>query len=158
MSLCSHTTDSASSGSSRQLVESRVESVTVTVPKPRSTDLKSADAELASAFSRFMHLDFDDEAAEELIAHGRSVEEICSAIGADYLIYQDLDDLIHCSAEGNPSVDGFDCSVFDGAYITGDVDERYLKDLSDARNDAAKARGDARERAHGAVVGIYNDR
>lgn len=55
-------------------------------------------------------------------------------------------------------MDGFDCSVFDGAYITGDVDERYLKDLSDARNDAAKARGDARERAHGAVVGIYNDR
>ncbi len=100
----------------------------------------------------------DMPAAEELIAHGRSVEEICSAIGADYLIYQDLDDLIHCSAEGNPSVDGFDCSVFDGAYITGDVDERYLKDLSDARNDAAKARGDARERAHGAVVGIYNDR
>jgi amidophosphoribosyltransferase len=100
----------------------------------------------------------DMPAAEELIAHGRSVEEICSAIGADYLIYQDLDDLVRCSADGNPAVDGFDCSVFDGAYITGDVDERYLKDLSDARNDAAKARGDARERAHGAVVGIYNDR
>jgi amidophosphoribosyltransferase len=100
----------------------------------------------------------DMPAAEELIAHGRSVEEICAAIGADRLIYQDLDDLVRCSAEGNPAVDGFDCSVFDGAYITGDVDERYLKDLSDARNDAAKARGEARERAHGAVVGIYNDR
>ncbi len=57
------TTDSAAAtkGAARQLFEA---------PKPKhaSTDLKSADAEIASAFSRFMHLDFDDEAAEELLA------------------------------------------------------------------------------------------
>ncbi len=100
----------------------------------------------------------DMPAADELIAHGRSVDEICAAIGADRLIYQDLDDLVRCSAEGNPAVDGFDCSVFDGDYITGDVDEGYLRNLSDTRSDAARARGDARGRAHGAVVGIYNDR
>jgi amidophosphoribosyltransferase len=99
----------------------------------------------------------DMPSAAELIAHGRSVEEVCSAIGADWLIYQDLDELIRCSSEGNPDVDGFDCSVFDGHYITGDVDDGYLRDLSDARSDDALARERARGRAHGAVVGIHND-
>jgi amidophosphoribosyltransferase len=99
----------------------------------------------------------DMPAAEELIAHGRSVDEVCAAIGADWLVYQDLDDLVRCSAEGNPSIEGFDCSVFDGRYVTGDVDEGYLRHLSDARNDAAKARGNAVARTSGAVVGIHND-
>lgn len=61
-------------------------------------------------------------------------------IGADRLVYQNLDDLIAAAQEGNPHIDGFDCSVFDGEYITGDIDDDYLNALQAARNDAAKKR------------------
>ena len=44
--------------------------------------------------------------ASELIAHGRTVEEVCQLIGADWLVYQDLDDLVRCSLEGNPGIEG----------------------------------------------------
>ena len=62
-------------------------------------------------------------------------------IGANWLIYQDLDDLIAAAAEGNPNITKFECAVFDGKYVTGDVDEIYLKRLEMARNDAAKNGG-----------------
>jgi len=81
----------------------------------------------------------DMPAASELIAHGRTDEEVQELIGADWLIFQDLEDLIAASSEGNPAIQRFECSVFDGKYITGDVDARYLKRLEDARNDLAKA-------------------
>ena len=100
----------------------------------------------------------DMPSAGELIAHDRTIDEVCAAIGADWLVYQDLDDLIRCSQEGNSDVDGFDCSVFDGQYITGDVDAGYLRDLDVARNDDARAQQTVNEPAHGAVVGIHNDR
>ncbi len=80
----------------------------------------------------------DMPAAEELIAHGKSTEEIQQAIGADWLVYQDLQDLIECVAEANPLIDGFDCSVFTGEYITGDIDKNYLDCLQQRRNDLAK--------------------
>ncbi|MEM9883333.1 MAG: amidophosphoribosyltransferase, partial [Planctomycetota bacterium] len=81
----------------------------------------------------------DMPAAHELIAHGRSVDEIAAEIGADWLLYQDLDDLVACAREGNPSIERFECSVFDGRYVTGDIDAGYLSDLRDQRNDEAKA-------------------
>ena len=77
----------------------------------------------------------DMPSASELIAHGRSEEEVAELIGADWLIYQDMDDLVACSQEGNPSIQSFDCSVFNGEYITGDVDETYLSELADMRSD-----------------------
>ncbi|MAR93174.1 MAG: amidophosphoribosyltransferase [Pseudomonadota bacterium] len=80
----------------------------------------------------------DMPAAKELIAHGRSVEEIQRLIGADWLVYQDLEDLIAASREGNPEIDQFDCSVFNGEYITGDINDGYLEQLEAARNDSAK--------------------
>ncbi|MFC6632332.1 amidophosphoribosyltransferase [Microbulbifer taiwanensis] len=80
----------------------------------------------------------DMPSAEELVAHGRTTEEICKEIGADWLIYQDLDDLVASSAEGNEKIEQFDCSVFDGNYITGDVDDEYLENLHAQRNDSAK--------------------
>ncbi|PIE37418.1 MAG: amidophosphoribosyltransferase [Gammaproteobacteria bacterium] len=80
----------------------------------------------------------DMPSAKELIAHDRSVEEVCELIGADWLVYQDLEDLIECSKEGNPKVDGFECSVFDGQYATGDVNQQYLENLDKQRNDAAR--------------------
>jgi amidophosphoribosyltransferase len=80
----------------------------------------------------------DMPAASELIAHNRTDEQVEELIGADWLIFQDLPDLIAASQEGNPDIKKFECSVFDGKYITGDVDERYLKALEKARNDKAK--------------------
>jgi len=80
----------------------------------------------------------DMPAATELIAAGKTDQEVEVLIGADWLIYQDLGDLIAAAAEGNPDLQHFECSVFNGEYITGDVDEMYLKRLELARNDAAK--------------------
>ncbi|MEO1236744.1 MAG: amidophosphoribosyltransferase [Planctomycetota bacterium] len=85
----------------------------------------------------------DMPAAHELIAHGRSVDEIAAAIGADWLVYQDLDDLIECAREGNPHVDRFECSVFDGRYLTGDIDAGYLDGLQESRRDEAKQQREA---------------
>ena len=80
----------------------------------------------------------DMPSAKELIAHDRSDEEIEKLIGADKLIYQDLQDLIDTCREGNPDIKRFDTSVFDGKYITGDIDEAYLLALDNKRNDLAK--------------------
>ncbi|MEM8660056.1 MAG: amidophosphoribosyltransferase, partial [Pseudomonadota bacterium] len=99
----------------------------------------------------------DMPSASELIAHGRSVEEVCQMIGADWLVYQDLEELVRCSQEGNPGVDGFDCSVFDGNYITGDIDQGYLDRVDSLRNDDAQTRRRAALQADGAVLGIHND-
>ena len=73
----------------------------------------------------------------ELIATGRSDEEICREIGADRLIYQDLDDLKAAVRKVNPGITNFDASCFDGHYITGDITPQYL-DVIEARRGAAK--------------------
>lgn len=80
----------------------------------------------------------DMPSATELIAHGRTEEEVQQLIGADWLIFQDLADLIAASSEGNPEITKFECSVFDGQYITGDIDAKYLKRIEDCRNDVTK--------------------
>lgn len=80
----------------------------------------------------------DMPAANELIAHGRSVEEISKLIGADKLIFQDLEDLVETCREGNPAITRFDCSVFDGQYVAGKIDGEYLQRLENSRNDGAK--------------------
>ena len=80
----------------------------------------------------------DMPSGDELIAHGRSEEQICEAIGADWLVYQDLEDLTGAIEKGNPSIEGFEASVFTGKYITGDVGGKYLNDLQTSRSDAAK--------------------
>lgn len=102
----------------------------------------------------------DMPSADELIAHGRSVEEVAAEIGADWLIYQDIDDLVACAREGNPDIQQFDCSVFDGQYITGDIDSEYLEELHERRNDANKrvAEQNLQSVKHeSAVVDLYND-
>ena len=83
----------------------------------------------------------DMPAKAELIASHRSVEEIQGIIGADRLIFQDLDDLKAAVRTSKvPVVQEFDCSVFDGVYVTGDIDEQYLTDLEQSRSDTAKKR------------------
>ncbi len=98
----------------------------------------------------------DMPSAQELIANERSVEEIEKEIGADWLLYQDLDDLVECSAEGNPNIDAFDCAVFDGNYVTGDVDQAYLDKLAADRNDSKQTARNAAV-GDGALVGLHND-
>ncbi|MEQ9023529.1 MAG: amidophosphoribosyltransferase, partial [Pseudomonadales bacterium] len=99
----------------------------------------------------------DMPSADELIAHGRTTEEIAKLIEVDKLIYQELDDLIEASREGNTNVDGFECSVFTGEYVTGDVDDAYLSRISNQRNDQAKLN---REKSSGeaSVIGLHNSR
>jgi amidophosphoribosyltransferase len=75
---------------------------------------------------------------DEFVAHNRTVEEITKIIGADWLIYQDLDDLIAAVQRGNADIKTFDCSCFDGVYVTQDVDDDYFEHLSNQRNDVAK--------------------
>jgi len=70
----------------------------------------------------------------ELLANGRTDEEIAREIGADAVIYQDLSDLIKAVQEVNPKLTAFDASCFDGKYITGDVTEAYLARLEGMRN------------------------
>jgi amidophosphoribosyltransferase len=96
----------------------------------------------------------DMPAASELIAHGRSEQEICALLGADGLIFQDLDALIDAAQKrGKTCVDRFDTSVFDGVYVTGDVTEDYLRRLEALRNDGAK---EAQERHSEGVIDLYN--
>lgn len=80
----------------------------------------------------------DMPSANELIAHGRDVDEITQLIGADALIFQDLSDLIEAVSAENPNIRQFECSVFDGIYVTNDVDQNYLNHLDSVRNDDAK--------------------
>lgn len=82
----------------------------------------------------------DMPAVSEFVAHGVSIEKIADYIGADWLVYQELEDLIQCTTGINHRIEGFDTSVFDGDYITGKVDAVYLSTLEERRNDNAKRR------------------
>jgi len=99
----------------------------------------------------------DMPSAEELIAHGRTDAEVGELIGADWLVYQDLDALIESSREGNPEISQFDCSVFNGEYVTGDVDQGYLDRLNAERNDDSKQKRDKMiAMGESSVVGLHN--
>jgi amidophosphoribosyltransferase len=69
----------------------------------------------------------------ELIATGRTTEEIAHEIGADGLVYQELADLEQSIRDLNPSVRHFESSCFNGRYVTGDIDAAYLERLSVTR-------------------------
>jgi len=77
----------------------------------------------------------DMPSVDELVAHGRTDDEVGQAIGADRIIYQDLEDLVRSTQGGGSNIAQFDCSVFNGEYVTGDVDAAYLANLEAARND-----------------------
>jgi amidophosphoribosyltransferase len=81
----------------------------------------------------------DMPAASELVAAGRTVDEVAKLIGADWLIYQDLDDLVAACRHDDAQVTEFDTSCFSGEYVTGDVTPEYLARLQTERSDAAKS-------------------
>ncbi|MDZ7750000.1 MAG: amidophosphoribosyltransferase [Halofilum sp. (in: g-proteobacteria)] len=85
----------------------------------------------------------DMPAAEELIAHDRSEDEICTAIGADWLIYQSIEDLVEAVRAGNTALTEFEGCCFTGEYITGDVNRQYLRQLELLRGEQARAPGGA---------------
>lgn len=87
----------------------------------------------------------DMPSANELVAHGRSEEEVAKEIGADWLIYQELDDLIGSARKGNRKIKQFDTSCFTGEYVTGDVSQDYLDHLEVLRSDKAKVQREGGE-------------
>ena len=91
---------------------------------------------------------------EELIANGRSEDEVCAAIGADWLVFQDLADLEYTVRKRNARLERFDSSVFNGEYVTGDVSEQYLDRLRDSRNDTAKEK---RREAEAEIIELHNN-
>ena len=86
----------------------------------------------------------DMPTSEELIAHNRSIEEIRQFIGADALIYQDVDAMKRVVGALNPKLNGFEASCFDGAYITGDVSAADFTAMAEQR----RAQGDEEDPAN----------
>lgn len=86
----------------------------------------------------------DMPAVHELVANGRTIEEIQEVIGADWLIYQDLDALVRAVNHENAEIEVFDTSCFSGDYVTGDVSQAYLDQLGLERSDSAKVKRNAR--------------
>jgi amidophosphoribosyltransferase len=83
----------------------------------------------------------DMPAARELVASGRRVDEVARLIGADWLVYQDLEDLIAACRHEDSRVEEFDTSCFSGEYVTGDITPQYLKRLQMERSDEARMLG-----------------
>jgi amidophosphoribosyltransferase len=77
----------------------------------------------------------------ELIATGRDERQIAEAIGADAVLYQDLASLVADVRACNPAIERFDCSCFDGVYITGDVSSDYLAGVEASRHDGESSAG-----------------
>jgi amidophosphoribosyltransferase len=88
----------------------------------------------------------DMPAAGELVAAGRTVEQVERMIGADWLIYQDLDDLVRAVHHEQADIESFDTSCFSGEYVTGDVSRAYLDELELLRSNSEKAKRDAKVR------------
>ncbi|MGD9888481.1 MAG: amidophosphoribosyltransferase [Halothiobacillaceae bacterium] len=98
----------------------------------------------------------DMPSPDELIAHGRTEAEVGAAIGADRLIYQELDDLIDAVRQGHPSITQYDCSCFTGEYVTGDVTAEYLAAVAAGRADGHKSVAQERRSRDIVTVGLHN--
>jgi len=95
----------------------------------------------------------DMPSVKELIGHNRDDKQIAKVIGADWLIYQDLDDLIDAVRYEKGDVKVFDTSVFDGEYVTGDITQDYLNFLEIKRNDNARSK---QQGGDNAVIELHN--
>lgn len=94
----------------------------------------------------------DMPSVTEFVAHDRNVEQIAGELGVDWLVYQDLPDLVS-AIKKKSNVERFDTSCFDGDYITGDIDENYLYYIDAMRNDASKSE---KEKGN-AVIELHNN-
>ena len=96
---------------------------------------------LASASPPIRHQNvygIDMPAVKDLIAHGRTIDQIKKYIKADELIYQSLEDLKRAAKIGNPNIDRFEDSVFTGEYCTGTVSNKFLEELENSRLDTSR--------------------
>ena len=96
----------------------------------------------------------DMPSANELIAHGRENEDVCQLIGADKLIFQTLEDLVAAVSLANPEITDFETSVFDGQYITKDIDQSYLDRLDALRNNESKETSDKNAES---IIDMHNE-
>ena len=79
---------------------------------------------------------------QELIAHGRTLEEVRESIGCDALIYQDVDAMKNVIGALNPQLAGFDASCFDGVYVTGDITAEDILRLNQGRDQGEEGQED----------------
>ena len=84
---------------------------------------------------------------EELIAHNRTPDEIRQFIGADALIYQDVETMKRVVGALNPAIIGFEASCFDGQYITGDISLADFEAIQAQRTEARKDDEDSGDRS-----------
>jgi amidophosphoribosyltransferase len=84
----------------------------------------------------------DMPTSKELVAHGRTVEEIRQAIGCDALIYQDVEAMKRAVGSLNSAISGFDASCFDGVYVTGDITAEDIARLNEGRVGAEEGEED----------------
>ena len=80
----------------------------------------------------------DMPSANELIAYGREIDQIAELIQADGLIFQDISDLVAAVREENEAIGRFETSVFDGNYITADIDQEYLERIDMSRGEKSR--------------------
>jgi amidophosphoribosyltransferase len=80
----------------------------------------------------------DMPTSKEFVAHGKSIPEIGEEIGADWILYQDIEELVEAVQYGQDQITQFDTSCFTGEYLTGDVTPDYLRLIENQRSDQAK--------------------
>ena len=80
--------------------------------------------------------------SELICGHGQTAEDVAKTIGADKVIYQTEEGLVASLRDLNPAITKFDCSCFDGVYVTGDIDEAYLERLEASRSAPAPKKKD----------------
>jgi amidophosphoribosyltransferase len=99
----------------------------------------------------------DMPTSEELVAFNRTDEEVAEVINADWLVYQDLHDLVECSRAGNRQIESFECSVFDGKYVTGDIDAAYMEKVAASRSDVSRFGSDSIASGDASLINVHND-
>lgn len=98
----------------------------------------------------------DMPTVEELVAHNKTTEEIAQLIGADWLVFQDLQELNQAILDCNPKINRLEDSVFTGNYITGGVDKDYFERLHLLRSDKPKITKSTVNQ-NGQIIEIYNE-
>jgi amidophosphoribosyltransferase len=95
----------------------------------------------------------DMPSRKELVAYNRTCEQIAKEIGADQVIYQNLDDMVNAISSLNTNITTFDVSVFTGKYVTGDIDLNYIENLERQRSDSVQ---NLKQPISEDVMGLHN--
>ena len=77
----------------------------------------------------------DMSTKREFVARGRTTAEIATELGADFVLYQTIEDMVQAVQAVGPDRQ-FCKACFDGNYPTGDITERMLSDIETDRLNA----------------------